>query len=43
MKGGGITLDGAQDALDAIEVYVERTGNDTQRIGWKWRGSISFR
>lgn len=37
-KGGGLTPDAAQAAFDAIEVYVERTGGDTQRIGWKWRG-----
>ncbi len=37
-KAGGLTLADAERALEAIDVYVERTGADTQRIGWKWQG-----
>ncbi len=36
-KGGGMTLDDAQEALDAIEVVVESRGSDAKRIAWKWK------
>lgn len=35
-KGGGSSLDQAQAALNAIEVFVEDAGAGTTRIGWKW-------
>lgn len=38
-KAGGLTQDDAEEALEAIEVYVQRVGLDTQRIGWKWKGT----
>jgi len=37
-KAGGRTQADAEAALEAIDVYVKPAGNDTQRIGWKWKG-----
>ena len=37
-KGGGLTMADAEAALEAIEVYVKVAGDDTGRIGWKWKG-----
>jgi hypothetical protein len=37
-KAGGRNSEDADAAFNAIEVFVERVGEDTQRIGWKWRG-----
>jgi hypothetical protein len=37
-KAGGRTMAEAQAALDALDVFVEPTGADGQRIGWRWRG-----
>lgn len=37
-KAGGLTPADAEEALDAIEVFVERVGAGTQRMGWRWRG-----
>jgi DUF4097 and DUF4098 domain-containing protein YvlB len=37
-KAGGLTLSDAEEALEAINVYVRRTASHTVRIGWKWRG-----
>ncbi len=36
-KAGGATEADAQEAMDAIEVFVESAGSGTTRIGWKWR------
>ena len=36
--GGGLTSKAAQDALDAIDVYVESAGDGVQRLGWRWKG-----
>ncbi len=36
-KGGGRTHAAAEEALEAIEVYVERVGAETQRLGWRWK------
>lgn len=35
-KAGGITPGDAEDAMDAIEVFVESDGNGLQRVGWRW-------
>lgn len=37
-KAGGCCTDDAEDALGALDVYVQRTGNDTCRMGYKWDG-----
>ncbi len=37
-KAGGRTPAEAQEALEALEVFVEPDGDGTQRIGWRWRG-----
>jgi len=36
-KAGGLTQGDADEAMQAIVVFVERTG-ETQRVGWKWKG-----
>ncbi|MBN2563697.1 MAG: DUF4097 family beta strand repeat protein [Phycisphaerae bacterium] len=36
-KGGGRTMGEAQDALAAIEVFVEPRGADTQQLAWRWK------
>lgn len=49
-KAGGLTLSDAEDAMDALEVYVEKMDNGLQKIGWRWdglkhitwRASVSF-
>lgn len=38
-KAGGLTQADAEEALDAIDVYVEPAGSGAQRIGWKWKGA----
>lgn len=38
MKAGGRSPEDAEVAFEAIDVIVERVGEDAQRIGWKWRG-----
>ena len=40
-KGGGRTPSDAEDALEAIAVYVKRSASGTARIGWKWRNGRS--
>ena len=37
-KGRGLTPEDAENALDAIDVYVESAGAGVQRVGWRWRG-----
>lgn len=37
-KARGFTPEDAENALDAIDVYVEPAGAGTQRVGWRWRG-----
>lgn len=37
-KGGGVTFGAAEEALAAIDVFVESAGDGTQRIGWRWNG-----
>lgn len=37
-KAGGRTQADAQEALEAIQVYVTPAGGDSQRVGWKWKG-----
>jgi len=37
-KAGGSTLADAEAAMDALDVYVERSAEGTQRIGWRWKG-----
>lgn len=37
-KAGGRTMEDAQDALDAMEVFVESAGEGTWRLGWRWNG-----
>ena len=37
-KGGGRTHAEAEEALEAINVYVQPTGDGTHKIGWKWEG-----
>lgn len=37
-KAGGLTLADAENALQAIDVYVEPVGAGDQRIGWRWKG-----
>jgi hypothetical protein len=39
-KGGGRTPGDAEDALEAIDVYVKRSATGTVRIGWKWRSGL---
>lgn len=38
-KGGGKTIAEAEEALEAIEVYVKPAGGGTQKVGWKWKGN----
>jgi hypothetical protein len=38
-KGGGKTQAEAEEALEAIDVFVQAKGDGTQRIGWKWKGA----
>ena len=35
-KGGGSTGKDAQDALQAIDVYVEKRGSKAKRLAWRW-------
>ncbi len=35
-KGGGLTGQDAQDALQAIDVYVEKRGSKAKRLTWRW-------
>jgi DUF4097 and DUF4098 domain-containing protein YvlB len=37
-KGGGKTQAEAEEALEAIDVFVQAKGNGIQSIGWKWKG-----
>ena len=37
-KAGGTTAADAEEAMNAIEVYVERSADGTQRLGWRWKG-----
>ncbi len=37
-KAGGLTISDAEDAMDAILVYVEKTDDGLQKIGWRWDG-----
>lgn len=37
-KAGGSNLEDAEAAFEAVDVFVEGTGADTQRIGWRWKG-----
>ena len=49
-KGGGLTLGQAEEALAAIQVYVESGAAGVTKIGWRWtgakwrhrRGQVSF-
>jgi len=49
-KAGGTTRADAEEALAAIDVFVEPTGNGKTRIGWRWKmpkkprwsGDVSF-
>ncbi len=49
-KAGGTTRADAEEALAAIDVFVEPPGNGKTRIGWKWKtpkrsrwsGDVSF-
>ena len=36
--GGGLTRAAAEDAMDAIDVYVESVGDGVQRLAWRWKG-----
>jgi hypothetical protein len=36
-KAGGRTAEDAQEAMDAIEVFVEPAGAGITRMGWKWK------
>lgn len=35
-RAGARTLDGAREALDAVEVFLKRDANGVERIGWRW-------
>lgn len=37
-KAGGCSVEDAENALDAIDVYVEPAGAGVQRVGWRWSG-----
>lgn len=37
-KGGGPSLIQAEEALAAIDVFVESVGGGTTKIGWRWNG-----
>ena len=37
-KGGGMTPSDAEEALEAMDVFIEPPGDGTQRIGWRWNG-----
>lgn len=37
-KAGGRSREDAEEALAALNVFVESAGDGTQRIGWKWNG-----
>lgn len=37
-KAGGDCIEDAEDALAALDVYVDRAGNTTCRMGYKWDG-----
>lgn len=49
-RGGGRTVESAEEALAAIEVYSEDRGGGVQQLGWRWRedryrgwqGSVAF-
>jgi hypothetical protein len=36
VTGGGRTMEGAEQALAAIETYVEPDDNGGQKVGWRW-------
>ena len=38
-KAGGRTLEDAQEALDAVEVFVESAGEGAWQLGWRWIGA----
>lgn len=40
IKGGGRTPSDAEKALDAIDVFAERSATGTVRVGWKWHTGI---
>lgn len=37
-KAGGLTSEDAQNALEAMDVFVEPAGAGSQRVGWRWKG-----
>ncbi len=37
-KAGGSSMEDAENALAAIEVFIEPAGDSSQRIGWRWDG-----
>lgn len=37
-KAGGSTLADAEAAMAALDIYVERSTEGMQRIGWRWKG-----
>jgi hypothetical protein len=39
-KGGGRSPAAAQEALEAIDVFVTPSGNGKLKVGWKWRNGI---
>ncbi|UCE60044.1 MAG: DUF4097 family beta strand repeat protein [Phycisphaerales bacterium] len=38
VKAGGCTHAQAEEAMQALKVYNERSPDGTQRLGWKWSG-----
>jgi hypothetical protein len=36
-RGGGRTEEAAEEALAAIEVYAEAIGDNSRRVGWRWK------
>ncbi len=37
IRTGAFTLDGAREALDAVEVFVDNDAEGIAHIGWRWR------
>ena len=37
-KAGGLTVADAEEAMEAIDVYSERSADGAQRLGWRWKG-----
>ncbi len=41
-RARGLTLADAEAAMEAIDVYSERSADGVQRLGWRWKGVKNF-